>query len=142
MQNIQKSAATYSLELQKLLLIVLSGSFPLGWTKAGMTIVRDPDHKGMIGTHYQSPLHTPKGFGLGPLMAEIWAFFQILGDFQLFYFEAIDSHGTCFFHRTVIKITYNVQKFATKIFQEKNLKNSINSKIISFFAKFSIYGQI
>ena len=50
---------------------VLSGGFSIGWAKAGMTIVRDPDHKVMIGTHYPSPLHILKGFGLGPLMAEI-----------------------------------------------------------------------
>ena len=55
----------------------LSGGFSLGWAKAGMTTIRDPDQKGMIGTLYPSALHIPKGFGLGPLMAEIWAFFQI-----------------------------------------------------------------
>ena len=41
-------------------------------------------------------------------MAEIWAFFKILGDIQLFYFEAINSHVTCIFHQNVVKITNNV----------------------------------
>ena len=49
-----------------------------------MAILRDPDQKGMIGTHYPSALYTTKGFGLGQLTAEIWAFFKILGDFKIF----------------------------------------------------------
>ena len=49
----------------------LSDGFSVGWAKAGMAILRDPDQKGMVGTLYPSTLHTPKGFGLGPLMAEI-----------------------------------------------------------------------
>ena len=60
----------------------LSGGFSVGWAKAGMATLRDPDQKGMVGTLYSSAHHTPKGFGLGPLMAEIWAFFQILGHFR------------------------------------------------------------
>ena len=75
----------------------------------------------MIGTHYPSALHTPKGFGLGPLTAEIWAFFQILGDFQLFYFEAINSHGACIFHQNIVKIKYDMQKYERK----KNMKKYI-----------------
>ena len=63
-------------------------------------------HMRMVGTLDPSFLQTPKSFGLGPLMAEIWAFFQILGDFQLFYFEAINSHGAWIFHRNNVKITY------------------------------------
>ena len=48
----------------------------------------DPDQKGMVGTLYPSALQTPaKGFGLGPLMTQIWAFFQILEEFQIFYFR-------------------------------------------------------
>ena len=49
----------------------LSGVFSVGWPKTGMAILRDPDQKGMIGIHYQSALHTPEGFGLEPLKAEI-----------------------------------------------------------------------
>ena len=49
----------------------LSGSFSVGWAKAGIAIVRDPDDWGMVGTLDPSALHTPKGFGLGPLTAEI-----------------------------------------------------------------------
>ena len=64
----------------------LSGGFSLGWAKAGIAILRDPDQKDMVGTLYPSALCTPKGFELGPLMAEIWAFFQILGDFQFILF--------------------------------------------------------
>ena len=79
-----------------------------------MAILRDPDQEGMVGTLYPSALHTPKGFGMGPLMAEIWAFFQILGDFQLFYFQAMNSHGACNFHLNIVKIKYNVQKHARK----------------------------
>ena len=41
------------------------------WGKEGMGTRRDPDQKGMVGTLYPSTLHTPKGLGLGPLMAEI-----------------------------------------------------------------------
>ena len=47
------------------------GSFSVGWAKAGIAIVRDPDDWGMVGTLDPSALHTPKGFGLGPLTAEI-----------------------------------------------------------------------
>ena len=50
---------------------LLSGGFSVGWAKAGMAPLRDPDQKGMVGTLYPSALHTPKGLGLGPLMAEI-----------------------------------------------------------------------
>ena len=49
----------------------LSGGFSVGWAKAGMVTLRDPDQKGMVGTLYTSALHIPKGFGLGPLTAEI-----------------------------------------------------------------------
>ena len=49
----------------------LSGSFSVGWAKAGIAIVRDPDDWGMVGTLDPSALHIPKGFGLGPLTAEI-----------------------------------------------------------------------
>ena len=56
-------------------LSLISGGFSEGWTKSGMSILRDPDQKGMIGTHYPSALYTAKGFGLGPLTDEIWAFF-------------------------------------------------------------------
>ena len=49
----------------------LSGGFSIGWAKAGMTILRDPDQEGIVWTLYLSALYTPKGFGLGPLMAEI-----------------------------------------------------------------------
>ena len=83
-----------------------------------MAILKDSDQKGMIGTHYLSALHTLKGFGLGPLTTEIWAFFQILGDFQLFYFEAIDSHGACIFHQNIVIIKYDVQKY----YRKKNMK--------------------
>ena len=76
---------------------LLSGGLSVGWAKEGMGILRDPDQKGIIGTLYPSLLNTQKGFSLGPLKAEIWAFFQIMGEFQLFYFEAINNHGTCFF---------------------------------------------
>ena len=79
-----------------------------------MATLRDPDQKGMVGTLYPSALHTPKGFGLGPLTAKIWAFFQILGHFRFFYFKAIISHGQCIFHRNFIKIKYNVQTDARK----------------------------
>ena len=54
---------------------LLSDSFSIGWAKAGMANLRDPDQKGIVGTLYPSALHTPKCFGLGPLTAEIWAFF-------------------------------------------------------------------
>ena len=79
-----------------------------------MGILRDPDQKGMIGTLYPSFLNTQKGFSLGPLMAEIWAFFQILGDFPLFYFKAINNHRACIFNQNIVKITYDVQKYAWK----------------------------
>ena len=49
----------------------LSGSFSVGWAKAGIAIVRDPDDWGMVVSLDPSALHIPKGFGLGPLTAEI-----------------------------------------------------------------------
>ena len=49
----------------------LSGSFSVGWAKAGIAIVRDPDDWGMVGTLEPSALYTSKGFGLGPLTTEI-----------------------------------------------------------------------
>ena len=73
-----------------------------------MATLRDPDQKGILGTHYPSALHTPKSFGLEPLTAEIWAFFQILGHFQFFYFEVINGHGQCIFQQNIVKIRYNV----------------------------------
>ena len=47
---------------------VLSGSFSIGWAKAGMVILRDPDKEGMVGTIYPSAFPTPKGFGQGTLI--------------------------------------------------------------------------
>ena len=84
-----------------------------------MAILRDPDQKGMIGTYYPSTPHIPKGFGVRPLTADIWAFLKVLGDFQLFYFEAINSHGACIFHQKTVKIKYDVQKYARKIIMKK-----------------------
>ena len=49
----------------------LSDGFSVGWAKAGMATLRDPDQKGMVGTLYPSALHTPKSLGLGPLTDEI-----------------------------------------------------------------------
>ena len=49
----------------------LSGSFSVGWAKAGIAIVRNPDNWDIVGTLDPSALHIPKGFGLGPLAAEI-----------------------------------------------------------------------
>ena len=42
-------------------------------------IVKDPDQKKIFenGTLYPNALRIPKGFGLGPLTAEIWAFLPI-----------------------------------------------------------------
>ena len=79
-----------------------------------MATLRDPDQNGMVTTLYPSAHHTPNGFGLGPLMAEIWAFFQILGHFLFFYFDSINSHGQSVFHRKIIKIGYNLQTDARK----------------------------
>ena len=90
-----------------------------------MATLRDPDHKGMVGTRYPSALHTLKGFGLGPLTAELWAFFQILGDFQFFYFEATNSLGKYIFHQNLVKIRYNVQTDARKKFLEKCLEKIV-----------------
>ena len=66
-------------------MMFLSGGFSVGWAKAGIAILRDPDQEGMVWNLYPSALHTTKGFGHGPLIAEIWAFFQILGNFLLPY---------------------------------------------------------
>ena len=52
--------------------MVLSDGFYIGWAKGGMATLRDPDQKDIVGTLYPTALHTPKCFGLGPLMAEIW----------------------------------------------------------------------
>ena len=70
---------------------LISGGLSLGWAKAGIAILRGPDQKAMVGTLCPSAQHTQKGFGQGTLTTEIWAFFQILGDFQFFNFEAINS---------------------------------------------------
>ena len=88
-----------------------------------MATLKDPDQKGMVGTLYPSALHIPKGFGLEPLTAEIWAFFQILGHFRFFYFDSINSLGQSVFHRIIVKIGYDMQtddkKTNLEIFFEK-----------------------
>ena len=53
---------------QKQISSILSGSFSVGWAKAGIAIVRDPDDRAWLGL--LTKVH-PKGFGLGPLTAEI-----------------------------------------------------------------------
>ena len=74
----------FFLRLGKIFFKILSGSWSVGWAKAGIAIVRDPDDWGMVGTLDPSALDIPKGFGLEPLTAEIRAFFKFLDIFNFF----------------------------------------------------------
>ena len=94
-----------------------------------MATLKDPDQKGMVGTLYPSAHHTPKGFGLGPLTAEIWAFFQILGHFRFFYFDSINSLGQSVFHRIIVKIGYDMQTDDRK----KNLETFLEKIYVQNF---------
>ena len=119
----------------KALIYTLSGGFSVGWAKAGMAILWDPDQKGMTGTHYPSGLHWPshpKGFW--PWTINDWdmGIFSKFGWF-FFYLEAKTSHRTCIFHRNIVKIKYNMQKSARK----KILENFFQKKCAQNFFYYS-----
>ena len=52
----------------------LSGHFAQRWPGAGIWLVRYPFSFGMVWTLDPNRLYSPKGFGLGILMAELWPF--------------------------------------------------------------------
>ena len=97
-----------------------------------MRILMDPDLKGMVGTLYPTALHTLQGLGIEPLIVEIWAFFQILGNF---FFEAMNSHRKCIFHHIIVKIKYNVQKYTKKIIFKKKIPEKCCTKFF-YYSRF------
>ena len=68
---------------------LFSGGFSVGWAKAAILQWRFSRilSNRMIGILYPSALHLLNNFGIGPLTAEICAFFLFLVDDWFFYFE-------------------------------------------------------
>ena len=102
--------------------MLFSGGFSVGWAKAGIAILRDPDQKGMVWTLYPIAFHTLKGFGLGPLIAEIWAFFQILNNFKFFILGLKIAIESLFFIRILSNSSIMCKSILEKYFFFKHPK--------------------